>query len=140
MNYQYPVQLIDNEEGGYILSFRDIPNMNTEIWDLKELNKTAIDFLITALDLYFEHKKIFPKPSKAEDGEVLVSLPISVVAKMLLLNTMVSSNIRISDLARKMNIKPQEASRIVDLQHNTKIDTIQNALQSLGKELQLNIM
>ena len=68
------------------------------------------NFLITALDLYFEHKKIFPKPSKAEDGEVLVSLPISVVAKMLLLNTMVSSNIRISDLARKMNINANSAA------------------------------
>ena len=52
---------------------------------------------------------------------------------------MVKSNVRPADLARKMNIKPQEVTRITDIRHATKIDTIQNALRALGKELVLEL-
>ena len=53
------------------------------------------------LDLYFEHNKVFPKPSKPQEGEILISPPLSFIAKMLLLNTMVLDNIRACDLAKK---------------------------------------
>ena len=56
-----------------------------------------------------------------------------------LLNTMVKSNVRPADLARKMNIKPQEVTRITDIRHATKIDTIQNAFRALGKDLVLEL-
>ena len=139
MDYKYPVQLIDNHEGGYILHFKDLPEIESEIWALDELKETGVDALVTALDLYFEHKKIFPNPSKPQEGECLISLPISIVAKMLLLNAMVASNIRASDLAKKMNIKPQEVNRIIDLRHNTKIDTLQKAMQSIGKDFAITL-
>lgn len=58
---------------------------------------------------------------------------------MLLLNEMVSGNIRPCDLARKMNVKPQEVNRIINLQHNTKIDTVDHAMKALGKNLQLTV-
>ena len=52
---------------------------------------------------------------------------------------MVKEKVRPVDLARKMNIKPQEATRIIDVRHATKIDTIQNALKALGKDLVLEL-
>lgn len=58
---------------------------------------------------------------------------------MLLLTTMVSSKIRPVDLARKKGVKPQEVNRIIDLTHNTRIDTIPKALNSLGKSLNLSL-
>ena len=73
------------------------------------------------LDLYFEHNKVFPKPSKPQEGEILISPPLSFIAKMLLLNTMVLDNIRACDLAKKMNIKRQEVNRILDLKPLTPL-------------------
>lgn len=58
-NYQYPVELEDNKEGGFILKFRDFPDLNSEIWSLDELQNTGLSALITILDLYFEHNKVF---------------------------------------------------------------------------------
>ena len=84
--------------------------------------------------------RVFPEPSKPKKNEVMVALPLIVVAKMLLLNVMVSSNIRPCDLARKMHIKPQEVNRIIDLQHKTKLDTIDSAMRALGKSLQLTVV
>lgn len=34
--YAYPALLRDNKEGGYIVSFRDVPEAITEIWSMDE--------------------------------------------------------------------------------------------------------
>ena len=135
--YQYPVTLEDNGEGGFLLHFRDVPQINSEISSPDELQKTAIDALITAADICFEKKIPFPKPSEPNDGEKLIALPISVVAKILLHDAMLKANIRPSDLARRMKTSPQEVSRIIDLKHTTKIDTIQKAFRAFGQDLDI---
>ena len=135
----YPATLTPNGEGGYIVTFRDVPEAITEIWDKNELKETATDCLVTAVDFYIEDHRLFPAPSKPKKDNVIIQLPISISAKILLLNTMVSGNIRPVDLAKKMGIKPQEVNRIIDTGHTTKIDTIAKALSVLGKNLQLSI-
>lgn len=135
----YPATLTPNGEGGYIVTFRDVPEAITEIWDKSELKETATDCLVTAVDFYIEDHRLFPAPSKTKKDDVIIQLPISISAKILLLNTMVSGNIRPVDLAKKMGIKPQEVNRIIDTGHTTKIDTIAKALSVLGKNLQLSI-
>lgn len=135
----YPATLTPNGKGGYIVTFRDVPEAITEIWDKNELKETATDCLVTAVDFYIEDHRLFPAPSKTKKDDVIIQLPISISAKILLLNTMVSGNIRPVDLAKKMGIKPQEVNRIIDTGHTTKIDTIAKALSVLGKNLQLSI-
>ncbi|MBQ8023528.1 MAG: type II toxin-antitoxin system HicB family antitoxin [Succinivibrio sp.] len=135
----YPAVLTPNGEGGFIVTFPDVPEAITEIWNKEELKETATDCLVTAVDFYIEDHRLFPAPSKPKKGDVIIQLPISISAKILLLNTMVSGNIRPVDLAKKMGIKPQEVNRIIDTGHTTKIDTIAKALDVLGKNLQLSI-
>lgn len=95
----------------------------------------AQDALVTALDFYFEDRREIPSPS--EVGEAFVEVPASVAAKVLLLNAVVQQGISNADLARLINTRPQEITRILDLHHSTKIDTIQKALSALGKRLEL---
>lgn len=135
----YPAVLTPNGEGGFIVTFPDVPEAITEIWNKEELKETATDCLVTAVDFYIEDHRLFPAPSKPKKDNVIIQLPISISAKILLLNTMVSGNIRPVDLAKKMGIKPQEVNRIIDTGHTTKIDTIAKALSVLGKNLQLSI-
>ena len=137
--YQYPMTVESNGEGGFIACFRDVPEAVTESWSLDELKEDALDALITAIDFYIEDGRKFPAPSELQTGDMAVDLPASVVAKVLLLNTMVQAYIRPADLARKMHIKPQEVTRITDIKHSTKIDTLQNAFKALGKELVLEL-
>lgn len=138
-NYQYPATVEANEEGGFIASFRDVPEAITEAWDLEELKINARDALITAIDFYIEDGREFPAASELQTGDVAVDLPASVIAKVMLLNTMIKANVRPADLARKMDIKPQEVTRITDIRHATKIDTIQSAFRALGKDLVLEL-
>lgn len=136
---KYPVKLTDNRQGGFMLEFRDLPEVNTEIWDVSELQSVGTDALVTALDICFELNRRFPEPSEPREGELTVDLPFSVAVKMLLLNTMVAGSIRPCDLARRMKVTPQEVNRIVNLRHTTKIDTLEKAFKALGKELKLSL-
>lgn len=138
-NYLYPATVESNNEGGFIAKFRDVPEAITEAWDLEELKNNARDALISAIDFYIEDRKAFPVGSTVKSREIAIELPASVVAKVLLLNTMVQANVRPIDLARKMKVKPQEVTRLTDIRHATKIDTIQKALRALGKELVITL-
>ena len=59
--------------------------------------------------------------------------------KVLLLNEMVNRHVTAAELARKLDTTPQVVTRIVDLKHATKIDTIQTALAAMGKRLILEV-
>ena len=82
---QYPV-LITQEDNGYMVTFRDIPEALTCGDTPEEARLMALDALITALDFYFETKRLVPMPSEIQKGEGLISLPSDIVDKILLHN------------------------------------------------------
>ena len=137
---KYPARLEPAEEGGFVVSFRDIPEALTQGESKEEALEMAADALLTAMDFYFEDRRPVPAPSKARRGEVLVELPTSTVAKVLLLNEMLAQDVKPAALARKMGTTPQEVNRIVNLHHVTKIDTIAAAVGSLGKQLEIRVV
>ncbi len=134
----YPARL--NKVGtGYVVSFRDIPEALTEGRTKVEALEMAADALATAMDFYFEDRRQVPAPSRARKDEVLITLPTSLSAKVLLLNEMLKEGMSPSVLARKLKTTPQSVTRIVDLHHPTKIDTISAALEAMGKKLVLTV-
>lgn len=135
---RYPA-LFEPEDGGYVVTFRDIPEAITQGDTIEEAREMAADALLTAMDFYFEDKRPVPAPSQAEKGEELVALPASVSAKILLLNEMLIQKVTPSELARRLNTRPQDVNRIVNLEHATKIDTIAEALAALGKKLEIRV-
>lgn len=135
---RYPARFEAAPEGGFVVTFRDIPEAITQGDTEAEAEGMASDALLTAMDFYFEDRRAVPMPSAAEDGERLIDLPPSIAAKVLLLNEMVAQHISNAELARRINVKPQEMQRIVDLAHATKIDTISKALTALGKRLEIS--
>ncbi len=44
------------------------------------------------------------------------------------------------DLARTMHVKPQEITRIMNLHHATKIDTLAAAFGALGRQLDIRVV
>jgi len=69
---------------------------------------------------------------------VVVELPVSVAAKVLLLNEMLRQKVRPIELARRIGTTKQEVNRLTDLKHATKIDRIDAALRALRKRLVLD--
>lgn len=134
---KYPAHFEPAEEGGFVITFRDIPEAITQGDDLAEALKEAESSLVDAMDFYFEDGRAVPPPSQAQDGEHLIPLPASLTLKILLLNEMVTQKVGPSELARRLGTSPQVVNRLVDLRHPTKIDTVEEALGCLGKRLEL---
>ncbi|MEC9839845.1 type II toxin-antitoxin system HicB family antitoxin [Escherichia coli] len=91
--------------------------------------------LINIFKGYFSKGKKIPIPSTK--GEVFIELPISINAKILLLNEFIEQGISKTTLAKMIMVSPQGLSRLLNLNHPTKIDTIQRALKVMGKNLEL---
>ncbi|MFT4021995.1 MAG: type II toxin-antitoxin system HicB family antitoxin [Acinetobacter sp.] len=129
----YPAKF-EKEGNSYNVTFRDIPEAITCGDDWEDALVMAEDALLVSMDFYFEDKRPVPMPSALQEGEYLISLPLSVWSKVLLLNTMIEQNISNVELAKRIHVKPQEVQRITNLEHSTKIDTIARALKALGKQ------
>ena len=135
----YPAN-IKPDGDGWKVSFPDIPEALTAGSTWEEALAMAKDALVSALDFYFDDKRVVPDPSRVKKGQVPIELPPSVAAKVLLLNEMVKQKVRPSELARRMGTTAQEVNRLTQLTHATKIDGINSALQALGKRLDVRIV
>ncbi|AMW15806.1 type II toxin-antitoxin system HicB family antitoxin [Glaesserella parasuis] len=135
----YPARF-EFEDGSYNVSFRDIPEALTCGDNYEDALEMAKDALLTSMDFYFEDHRKVPLPSPPQEGEVLIELPTSIFAKVLLLNEMVDQNISNVELAKRIAVKPQEVQRITNLGHSTKIDTIARAINALDKQFELRVV
>ncbi|HYD58985.1 MAG TPA: type II toxin-antitoxin system HicB family antitoxin [Noviherbaspirillum sp.] len=135
---RYPVT-IERDGDGFCVSFPDIPEALTSGSTEEEALQMAKDALETAMEFYFDDRRPVPLPSKMRGKFQYVELPASMSAKVLLLNEMLAQQVKPVELARRLGARPQDVNRLIDLGHATKIDTIQEALRALGKELVLGV-
>ena len=135
---RYPVRLTwQDDAGNYAVSFPDIPEALT-LGDTKEdALCQASDALETALEFYFDGGRAVPEPSRIKRGQAFVELPVSLSAKVLLLNEMVLQKVRPAELARRLGTTPQEVNRLTNLHHTSRIDGIAAAMKQLGKTLEV---
>jgi len=135
----YPAK-IARDGDGYVVTFPDIPEAITGASTQADAFEMAVDALTTAMDFYFEDRRPVPPPSMLKRGQIAVDLPLSISAKVLLLNEMVAQGKNPVELARQMSVRPQEVTRLLDLHHPTKIDTVSAALKALGRRLDLQLV
>lgn len=132
---RFPARLKKQEEGGYVVTFPDIPEAITQGEDVEDALLHAADALESALEFYFEDRRLVPMPSKPKRNHHLVELPLSVAVKVLLLNEMLRQKVRPAELARRLGTTPQEVNRLTNLRHGTKIERVDSAMRALGKRL-----
>lgn len=137
---RYPLNLVPAPEGGYVVTFPDIPEALTQGDTREEALSAALDALVTAFEFYFEDNEQIPLPSGVNAGDDFVEVPLSVTSKVLLLNAFLDSKLTQQELAKRIGKPRQEITRLFDLNHATKIDAVQSAAKALGRELTLNIM
>ena len=135
----YPMTLVPDTNGTFLVQFPDIPEANAVADDETEAFVNGLEALEAAIEIYFDEKRVVPPPSKVKRGQLSIPLPALVTAKVLLANEMVSQGVRKADLARRLDIHMPQVDRLVDLRHSSKIEAIEAALQSLGKHLDVRV-
>lgn len=87
MQYEYPCVLQPEEDGGFSVSFPDVPEALTCGNTRAEALEMAEEALAVALGEYMESGEIVPPPGRAARHQELVAVPPGVAARLALYNT-----------------------------------------------------
>ena len=88
-----PVNVISAAKWGATQVVRRVKGpIKSPYYTFEDTKIMASDALLTSMDFYFEDNRPVPAPSVAEQGEVLINLPSSTYAKVLLLNALLEQN------------------------------------------------
>jgi antitoxin HicB len=129
----------DDEDGGFVVTFRDIPEAITHGRTTDEALRNAADALTIALDGYVEAGWAFPKPSSTRAGEHLVTLPALVAAKLELYRRMCETGTTRVALAQMLGVDERAVRRLLAYKHRSHIGQIEAALAKLGKRLEISV-
>lgn len=138
--FKYPVKLeLDEGSRTYIVSCRDLPLMNSVGENEDEALLEAVDGIVAAISLEIDERRPVPIGSAPVKGEHLIAAPVLVALKASLHNAMIETGTRKADLARKMGQNPQQIDRLMDVQHSSKVETVERALHLLNRDISVSI-
>jgi len=124
-------------EGVVVVSFPDVPEAITQGEGEPQALRVAEDALGVALLSYPLRGQPLPKP-RARAGR-LVTVSPEVAAKLAVLEAFAASGVTKSELARRLAVSENEARRILDPLHATKLPRLSQALAVLGKRLVVGV-
>lgn len=131
MRYAYPYDLTPQPEGGFTVTFPDIPEAITQGDTEEEAAAMAEDALVTALSFYADAAQPLPRPSTPK-GRPLAYVPPLVAAKLALHDAMAAAGVSNVALARLLGTDEKAVRRLRDPLHRSGIDQVDTALRALG--------
>ncbi len=135
---QYPVKLI-REDDAYLVDVPDFPEAHTFGEDEADALIRAVDVIASAMQGRITDREDIPPPSAPKRGQRMVTIPALVWAKLELYRAMVETGTRKADLARRLKVHAPQVDRLLDLDHDSRLDQLENAARALGRELHIEI-
>ena len=135
MRYAYPCVLTPEEDGGFSVSFPDIPEALTCGNDRTESLAMAEEALAVALGAYVQSREDIPVPSVATEDQTLVPVPPVVAAKLALYSAMRRQGITKVALAARLGLSEGAVRKLLNLDHRSHIGHVEKALLSVGRSL-----
>jgi antitoxin HicB len=139
MRYAYPFDMEQQPEGGFTVTFPDVPEAITEGDSAGEARERAEDALVTALSFYTDDNKPLPTPS-ATDGRSVAIVPPLVAAKLALHDAMLAAGLSNVELGRRLDLDEKAVRRLRDPLHRSHIGQVEAALRQLGKRLDVRVV
>ncbi|ABP61279.1 hypothetical protein [Enterobacter sp. 638] len=130
----------DNDAGQYEISFRDFENLHSVAFNEDDIELEARDALTAMVGELIDSRIPIPEPTTAQEGEIVIHLPVLTCLKAALHNAMISTGTRKADLARKLNQKGPQIDRLLDVSHASKVETLEQALYLLGYEVSVSVV
>lgn len=134
MNWIYGTAIAE-QDGDFVVSVRDLPEVVTSGDTLEEALALALDAIEVAVLGRIEEEAELPAPSAPAPGEHGVPLPAPLAAKASIYHLWRAAGISKSELARRMARGENEARRVLDPRHGTKLDMLAEAAKALGHRL-----
>lgn len=137
--FQYPVSLTAAEEGGYVVTCRDLPQLVTQGEDAQDALAQAADAMDEVFATYMIDGIDFPAPSKGRRRERLVAPPAETMAKAALYVAMREAGISKTQLAQRLGVDEKEVRRLLDPHYRSKLARLSQAIGLLGQRLVIGL-
>jgi antitoxin HicB len=139
-DFSYPVTLTaDRSDGGFVVTFPDLPEAITQGDDIAEALAQGADALEEAVAGRIRRGEDIPVPSRAQGGQRVVPVPAQTAAKAALYLALREAGLSKSQLAARLGCDEKEVRRLLDPRHPSKLPRLQAALAALGKRLALRL-
>ena len=138
LEFIYPAK-IEEEDGFFTITFRDIPFALTDGATYEEALNEAVDCLGEALASCIVDNEDLPTPSPVMPGEVLIAPPALVAAKAALYITAREEGLSKTALSRRLGVSEAVGRRLLNPRYQTKIVNIDKALAVMGKKMVIGI-
>ena len=135
----YPVFTESQPEGGFVVTFPDVPEAITQGEDMEEALLYAVEALESALSFYVEARQPLPLPSRPKRGQKTVRPGALESAKLGLYQAMTEQGLRKAELARRLGWHVPQVDRLFDMRHASKFDQIESAARALGRRLEVTV-
>ena len=137
--FEYAILLKPAQEGGFVVTCRDLPQLITQGEDVADAVAEAVDAMDEVFAAYMQAGREFPAPSKARRGERVVAPPAETLAKAALHVAMKEAGISKVQLAKRLGVDEKEVRRMLDPHYGSKLPRIAQAIELLGRRLVIGL-
>ena len=127
----YPI-LLAEDDGTLLATSPDFPELTTFGIDRDEALARAVDALEEAIAARIHDGRNIPAPSQ---GPEIAVLPTLTAIKVMLYQGMREQGIGKAELARRLGWHRPQVDRVLDVQHNSRMDQLDAALGAIGRHL-----
>lgn len=137
--WTYPAVIRELADNEWLVSFPDIPQINTSGDSHADALANAADALEEMILGQLAHGRPAPTPREAGEGETPVDLDPVTAARAALVQAMADANMTNVALAKRLNKSEGAVRRLTHGGTGVKIDTLIEALHALGRRAALAV-
>ena len=131
----YPI-ILEYEENTVLVTSPDFLELTTFGDEFGEAQARALDALEEAIAARIHDRRDIPTPSPG--GDARVTLPTLTAVKVILYQGMRDQRITKTDLARRLGWHLPQVDRVLDVNHHSRLDQMDAALQAIGCRLSVS--
>ncbi|ALA26538.1 hypothetical protein AVI51_16745 (plasmid) [Piscirickettsia salmonis] len=137
LKLSYPAKFEeDNEVGGYVVSFRDLPNIFTDGETIEEAMYNARDVLNLLLTEMIADKHTITEPSDIRKSEILIPVSPQVAAPILLHKLRELREYSLAQVARRLNV-PYQNYQQIEKGENLTLKRFERAAEAMGARVEI---
>ena len=131
----YPI-LVECDNGGFLVTCPDFPELTTFADSPDEAVARASDALEEAMASRMHDGADIPSPSL---GDLYALVPTLTAVKVMLYQGMRDQGIGKAELGRRLGWRLSHVDKVLDIQHQSRMDHMDAALGAIGRQLQVSI-
>lgn len=138
MEFIFKANVEVDPDGGYLVTFADVPEAITHGETLDEAKTSAQEALGLALRGIVQEGGNIPRPTATAGEPIAVNAEDAV--KLAVIEAFREAKISQREFARRLGKAENEVRRILDPDHRSKLSQLQEAMQVLGKTIVVSVL